>query len=519
MSVLSFLVLNDDQPAKRWSLRNAYLIGSDGNAIPGDLRFRDGVIECQKHDPGVAALALQVPAGDCGELTLQTCLLPDRKDPYLLHVELARHQLMMLYNKQEDWGMFDLDPEHKVTKRAALARRLFIEALCQLKDDPAEANRLAGDCLVAAIDGCEELALAHSELLLHRRKLNGNLPHYPIGCGINLDHKGDGLRAGLAANFDFLYLPISWRYLAPEEGEYRWQKMDNWIDWIARTRKPVVAGPIISFEPHMVPDWLYIWEHDFDTIRDLIYEHVERVVDRYAGVITAWNVVSGLHVNDHFAFSFDQVMDLTRMTTMLVKKTQETARTIIELRQPFGEYFSHNTRSVPPLMYADLLVQSAVNVDGFSIRMLMGQAQPGQYTRDLMQISAMLDMYAALAKPISLILAVPSDPAQRVEPVKGKSKSKKKRTDLNSGYWRKPWSPQVQSHWLEAILQIGLSKPFVDSVVWSELVDHDEIELPQGGLIGADLQPKAAFRRLATFRRSLLEAAAPDDSTAVVGGM
>ena len=50
--------------------------------------------------------------------------------------------------------------------------------------------------------------------------------------------------------------------------------------------------------------------------------------------------------------------------------------------------------------------------------------------------------------------------------------------DPNCGYWRKPWSVQVQSHWLEALFKIALSKPHVDSVAWHDLVDHDDIELP-----------------------------------------
>ena len=46
----------------------------------------------------------------------------------------------------------------------------------------------------------------------------------------------------------------------------------------------------------------------------------------------AWVVVSGLHVNSHFTFSFDQLLDLTRMSTMLVKKIQPNARTLVEIR-------------------------------------------------------------------------------------------------------------------------------------------------------------------------------------------
>ena len=500
--MLKFLALDNGQPAASWALRNAHMIGADGNAVRAEITFGDGVVRCDKRESGSAALALQMPVGDCGELTARTCLLPARDEPYLLNLELARHHLMVLFNKLEDWGMFDLDPDHPVRRRSALAQRLFIGALCRQQDDPAGAEKMARDCLVASIDGGEELALAHAQLLLDRRKSSGGLPRLPIGCGICAQQNGERLRAGLAANFDFIYLPVSWRALAPEETDYRWSMMDSWIDWATRTRIPVYAGPLVSFEPHMLPDWLYIWEHDFDTVRDLIYEHVERIVDRYAGSVNIWNVISGLHVNSHFSFTFDQIMDLTRMTTMLVKRMQPTAKVLIEIREPFGEYYGANPRSIPPLMYADLLIQSAVNFDGFSVKLLMGQARPGQYTRDLMQISGLLDQFASLGKPLTLVAAVPSDPVTQIMITPGENGEM---VDDNCGHWRRPWSPQVQSHWLEALFQIALSKPFVESVAWHDLVDHPAIELPLGGLVNEDQQPKGAFRRLVTFRRALTE--------------
>src|SRR5690606_23040768 len=136
--------------------------------------------------------------------------------------------LMMLYTKLEDWGMFDIGADHPVTKRADLARRLFIEALCHQRDDAVKADRLARDALIASIDGSEELALAHADLLLSRRRATGALPRYPVGCGVKLEHANERVRAGLPTSFDFLYLPTPWKVLAPESSDYNWAPMDNW---------------------------------------------------------------------------------------------------------------------------------------------------------------------------------------------------------------------------------------------------------------------------------------------------
>lgn len=507
--MLKFEVYDDGRVPDRWPLRNAYLVGADSNPVRADIAFEDGLVIVDKHEAGTSALVLQHNCGDLGEVTVQTCLLPERDEPYLLVVELARHRLMTLYNKLEEWSMFELPPEHSVPRRADKARALFLEALSIRRDDPAKAAELAQDSLITALDGTEELALAHSELLLNRRRETKALPTRPFGIGVAPTLQDPRVRAGVLANFDFLQLPMPWRLMCPEENDYDWTLMDAWVEWAGQNRMPIIAGPIVGFDPQNLPDWLYIWEHDYDTVRDVIYEHTERVVKRYQGVVAGWNVISGLHINDHFTFNFEQLMDLTRMCTMLVKKLHPKAKLLVEVRQPFGEYYARNQRSIPPLIYADLITQSAIPFDALTLRLPMGQAMPGQYTRDLMQISCLLEQYGVFGKPLHLTVAAPSSPVTSMMIHDPKSDQP---ADASCGYWRRPWSPVVQSHWLEAVFQIAMSKPYVESVAWQDLIDHQQIELPLAGLVSEDQQVKESFKRLVTFRRTLLGMDPPADS-------
>lgn len=495
--MLKFQVFENGQLAKDFPMRNVHLVGADDIGVRSHIRFEDGFIIIDKSSVGPAALALQVNLEEVGELMLQTCLLPERPEPYNLSLELARHRLMKTIAKQEDWAMFDLAEDHPATRRIALAKRKFIEALNS--DHPAEIDRLGRQSLVTAIDASEELALAHADNMLSRRRQNGALARNIFGCGIHLAQSTDRVANTLLANFDYLRVPTPWRQLEPEEQEYNWSMLDAWCEWAFRNRLPIVAGPIVSFHPSVVPDWLYIWEHDYDTVRDLLYEHIERVVTRYRSVVTLWNVVSGIHVNNHFTFSFEQLMDLTRMAIMLVKKVHPTGRTLIEITHPFGEYYANNQRSIPPIMYAEMVLQAGVPFDGFGLKLLMGQASEGQWTRDLMSVSALLDRFNGLGKPVHVTaVAVPSE---QLQPSEGKSNG-----EGDPGYWRKPWSPVVQGHWLEAFYHVCLSKPFVESVAWANLTDYEGAELPAGGLINEELKPKTAFRRLVGFRKMLQEA-------------
>ena len=198
-----------------------------------------------------------------------------------------------------------------------MAKKEFIEALSAMHE-PERADQHARQALTAALDASEELALAHADALLKRRTQSGQFTRYIFGCGVAIDHNPEKLGHTITSNFDYLHLPTPWRALDPEEQEYNWQPLDRWCEWAFRHRLPVVAGPVVSFCPSVTPDWLFIWEHDYDTVRDRLYEHIERLVTRYRNVVSLWNVVSGIHVNRHFSFNFEQLMDLTRMAIMLV---------------------------------------------------------------------------------------------------------------------------------------------------------------------------------------------------------
>ncbi|MEM6756184.1 MAG: endo-1,4-beta-xylanase [Planctomycetota bacterium] len=498
--MLRFQTFLDDADDWLKPLRNAYLIGNDGHPMRGEIAIEDGLIVCRKREQGPAALNVLYPAGALGDLSVQTTLLPERDRPYLLEVELARHRLMTVYLKREDWGMLDLPDDHPVPEQTARALEAFLEAVAEERDEPEAAAKHAMTALEASLDASEELALAHADRLLSRRTQARSLPTAAIGCTVHPTQTDPRLRPLIAEHFEYIQLPIPWKLLSPEEGAYRWDAIDGWVEWATEQKLPIVAGPLISFDPGELPDWLYIWEHDYDTLRDLAYEHIEEVVGRYVRAVGAWNVVSGLHINTHFSFNFEQLMDLTRMSLMLAGKMVSGARLYVELRQPFGEYYAQNPRSIPPMMFADLVTQSGVAFDGFSVRMPMGRAIDGEFTRDLLQVSSMLDRLQPFGKPVLLTTGVPSEPitSWMMEAGSGGAPA-----DDRSGSWRQPWGPEVQSLWLQAVYQIALSKPFVEAVAWQELSDHEASSLPMSGLISDAMRPKSSIKRLIGFRKAI----------------
>ncbi|MFZ4574585.1 MAG: endo-1,4-beta-xylanase [Phycisphaerales bacterium] len=488
-----------------------------------------------------------------GVLTIQTCLLQQRESPYLLAMEIARHRIMLFLNKLEDWGLFDLPADHPVMVQFEAARQAFTGANVAQREgtgETSEGGRFAAQAhkqslkaISLAINAGEGLALAKADRQIKAR-LSGKgyldavghlarltpeappsgspilipgaghvvLPGPPqIGVSVSPAGFSEALQRAVATTSDFVSMPMRWVDMEPGEGKYQFGATDRWIEWAIRTAKlPVVAGPLVDFRAASVPDWLYIWENDYETLRDLVFEHVQALVTRYRRTVQRWVIASGLHVNTNIKISFDQIMDLTRMCVLLVRKLHPAGKVVLEIDQPWGEYHAFNRRSIPPYLYAEAVMQAQLNVDGIGLRVQMGDARPGAATRDLMAFSALLDRYAALEKPIHITaLGAPSGPVP-MAPFRPRAGADAEDC-YEPGHWRQPWSEIHQADWLTYVMTIACSKPFVQSVCWQELSDSfsPTAEMLLGGLMSGGGVAKPALTRMAQIRQAMREGKSP----------
>lgn len=495
--MLRFDVYRDGKLASQIDLTGAYIFGQDNIPVRADLAASNGQISCMKHAPGACGLALLWHAGSSGTFMLPTTRLPERGEPYNLNVEIARGQIMRLAQKREDWGLFDYVGAESLNKEFDEVRRKFARSLKPA--DPAEAAALADQALEQTVTLGEKAALFHADIFLTRRRAPA-AAKATFGCEIDLAQTADNYRTRVREMCDFVSIPLPWKQIEPKERQYDYTAADNWIKWGVQHKKPIHSGPLLSFDPATVPEWLYIWENDFDSLRELVFEHASRIVQRYSKQVQVWNVVSGIHAHNAFNLNFEQLMELTRMTCLLVKKMAPRSQVMIELVLPWGEYYARNQRTIPPMLYADMAVQSGVKFDSFGLQMFMGVAMDGFCVRDFMQISALLDEFISLSKPVHVTACgVPSDiTADPADAWEGKE------SIVRAGQWHAPWSQRLQAEWLQAFFRVSLSKPFVESLCWRDLSDTTPHYIPHGGLCHDPAEPKLACRELRNFRNNFL---------------
>ena len=494
---IQFEIYRDGSRVTEFQPTAVMAIGPESIPIPGEVFFRDGLLVINRKDDHATAVGLLWDCGPLGSFHLETTRLTPREEPYNLNVELARSRLMRIMQKQEDWNLFDFPKAEKFTNQFRDAQTLFADALGKL-DDPIEAARLADQSLALALDLSEELSDFHGELLLSRRRASNGFVKHVYGCRVDSQVQNERYKEIASTQFDYVVLPMSWKQLQPQEHAFDTAALDEWIEMLSRRRVPTIAGPLIRLDQHHVPDWMVIWEHDFDMLREMAYDFVQKVVNRYRRVVSAWNVAAALQTNAAFTLTFEQIIELTRMLVSQVKTLIPTARTLVTITNPFGEYHAHGRAAVPPMLYAEMLSQSGINFEAFALEIEMGVPAPGMFMRDLFQLSSLLDRFSTLSRPLFLTaVGVPSRPTPDPGDI-----SEGRWNPAQAGRWRRPWDPQLQAEWMEAVYQMALSKPFVESIAWSNLADQRQT-LPGGGLLDDVLQPKPAFQKLQQMREKV----------------
>ncbi len=493
--MLKFLAFKDEGLLQEMDVKGSYLIGPDDVPIKSQIRFADGLITCQKNAEEAAALVVMWEIPDVGRFLLQTTRLPDREKPYILNVELARWRLMRILQKLEDWGLFDYPQTQKISELLEGSRKAFIKAM-QNEGTPAKAAEFADQSLRLSMEAGDALARFHALRMLAPRLQNGNFSRRLFGCQLNPGLSAEQLSNEILGTLNFVQVPVCWADLQPTRTQFNLASLDRWFEFLLKRRVSIKLGNVISFAESNLPAWLKAKNVEFELIRDLVYEFLTTIANRYGKYLRSWTILSGIHADNHFNMNFEQILDICRLASLRAKQLCPRATSVIEISQPWGEYYANNPRSIHPYLFSDMVAQSGINFDAFAIRLLFGHAKDGLYLRDFFQLSALIDRYAILGKPLHIITAVPSQPTEETE---GRGPK------WDAGYWEHPWSPEVQAKWFEVFCQTALSKPQVESITWDALCDNHCSQVPFSGLFSKTWTSKPIFATIRELQKKLTE--------------
>jgi hypothetical protein len=449
---------------------------------PGELRLIRDVDES-------GYLVVPWDVDGVGRLMGSSSTLIERPAPYQLGVELARGKVNQLRGQASDWRAAGLQIPTELDALIRLAGLTFGRAATNPLPSEADADGLAA--LGMAYKAGTDLVHAYSEQILNAR--HQRQPRLDTLLGVRLNGPvPPAVSDAVAATFNGVSLPMTWKSVEPTESQYKWESVDAQLAWAAAKNLRITAGPLIDFSHAGLPDWLWLWEGDLPSLSSFMCDYVETAVGRYHKVVRRWHLTAASNVTDVLKLSEDDLLWLTARLAEAAWQIDPELELVIGVSQPWGEYMAGAEHTYSPFVFADTLIRAGLKLTALDIEWAMGVTPRGSYARDLLDASKVLDLYALLGTPLQVSLAYPS--ADGGDPLADPDLT------ASAGHWHDGFNAASQADWAEDFAKLAVCKPFVKSVYWSQLSDAETHQFPWCGILDKAGQVKPALNRLRQIR-------------------
>ncbi|MDA0659388.1 MAG: hypothetical protein O2931_08950 [Planctomycetota bacterium] len=471
--------LTDESILTPEAAQKVYLASGEG--IPWRCKLEVSGAELRVHraisDSGILHVPWHIPSR--GPIVLTTANLREQAEPYDLAIELARGTLFRLKNQCVIWELAGLETPPALNTQIRLATDNFLE--CVFATDPAKRLEQTNACLLAALDAIDLLVdVFVDQIVATRRQDTKPQPTKWLACPIrNYRPKGRQERELLAA-FNGAVVSPNWKEVESVEGEYRWDASTDAVQWCASHELRLCVGPLVRNTPAYLPNWLYLWQDDEDSLANYCASYVQSAVRQFEGNVGLWNVCAGFHAAGALEIPEESAVRLIAAMVGGVRQVDARTPLIVSFSQPFAEYMANESRELSPLHLADALLRAELGISGLGIDACFGDGPHDSMARDWLQWNSHLDVWSQLEIPLIVMLSGPSSTPN---------------TESSPGYWGS------QEQLLQRFVPLCLAKRNVHGVVWNQLSDADS-GLPLHGLIDQRGKSKPGLLQLRKIRES-----------------
>jgi hypothetical protein len=349
-------------------------------------------------------------------------------------------------------------------------------------------------CLRIALDAMNHLVSAYIEQSMYvRRRSTGEKHSVFWGADLSTALLTNQNAKQFLATFNTANLPVRWRDIEVNEGTFDWSVTDTQIHWARQKGLSVSVGPLLKFDSNAWPDWLTLWEDDFESLMDIAARFIRNAVLRYRSQVDFWQVAGRVNSAEFLSLSEEEKLRLTAMAVEIVAEIDPGRPVLVGFDQPWGEYMSRRDVDFPPLNFADALIRSGLPISGLCMEINVDYHPGGTLNRNLLEFSSQLDQWSIFGLPLWISLSVPS--ANQDDPM-----SRKKEV-----WTAGQWTPAAQQAWAAHYLPLMLAKPFIQGIYWNQLRDSVPHDFSNAGLFDANEIAKPALRTLALLRQALLK--------------
>ena len=470
-----------------------YLTGADGRVFQTRIEIQDNIVGCRRTSSESAKFHVVWPVKDLGRIVLPTASLPEREEPYLLTVELARGKIVQVRNQAAQWELAGLKIPAEFKDPSRAAHRAFARAASS-QTRPEEASVLAEQAICHACYAGEILTRSYAnQALAGRLQRFGTLP-VSVGCELQ------GAIPPLATTelfnelFNSATVSVPWTAIEGVEGEYDWEAADRQLDWCETQKLTVRGGPLVDLGPNGLPEWLARWEHDVFNLQSFVCDFVETAISRYVGRIRIWEICTRINTGGALTLSEESRLTLAARILDVARQVDEEAQLIVRIDHPWGDYQSRGQHRLSPIQVVDALIRSGVGLSGVNLELAVGYKSRGSAHRDLLECSRLIDAWTMLDVPIFVTMACPS--SLQVDPCANPE------IQMNPRVWDGPCDELHQANWIDRMFELLVAKPRVAGVFLSNFSDAREHLFPHAGILRDDDTSKPVVDRIISQRLS-----------------
>jgi hypothetical protein len=489
MGLMRFVVHPESLLADWPEVHRGYLAAADGRVFPTRIEVFDNMVLCRRTSSESARFCVGWPVPDHGRPVICTASLPEREQPYLLAVELARGKIVQIRNQASQWEVAGMEIPRPFAQFSSEAHRLFARAASS-QEMPEMACKIAGDALHMAVLAADCLTRSYAEQSLAGRQKR--YPQLPALIGCELNGEIPAAEAQFVDTFSAAGIRCVWNDIESAEGDYNWDAVDRQLAWCDSHKLKVRAGPLIDLGPGGLPSWLSRWEHDLLNVQSFVSDFVETAISQYFGKIRSWDVVARPNSGGALMLNEESRLTLTARILDVARQVDDEAQLFIRVDQPWGEYQARGQHRLSPLQMADALIRSGIGLGGVNLEIACGYLPRGSSPRDLLEVSRLIDTWSILQVPLHVTLACPS--SSESDPLASPH------YEVDPHLWSHPADKLEQALWLEEFLPLLAAKPAVAGITWSTFSDAGPHEFPRAGLIDADGLAKPALESLRRFQ-------------------
>lgn len=376
-------------------------------------------------------------------------------------------------------------PPQRVADAVAEAGAMLHDAMFANHD---RRSRLADEALARALDGGERLAVHLARSRLRRQHAAGHVRRLRLANPVRREHLDDASAAALwQAAFDEATVTFTSEMLTSGNFAASEALVDRALALgVAVRGRSLLScvdehGQLRAAQSH---EELACWR-----------DQAVALARRFAGRVTTWELVPAA---PHMALGEGHLAQIVDTANAVHAACPE-----VELVLSPGELFAPRMSppaasgqaqlALGPIQVFRRCLAQAPCISAFGLPLYWPNC-------DLLQLARMIDLAASAGRPVHLLAAAaPSlwqdDP--QADLCRGDAGFTR-----GLGFWRHPWSPEVQAEYVLGLATIARAHPAVSALEWLDFSDAAPHVFPYAGLLDAAGEAKPLHRELVAARES-----------------